>query len=538
MEERLTEFLGEYYATIEPLTRKVNMSYFDASISGKETDYEKSATYQIEVSKYYSNKKIYQLLKEFKESGEIKEPVLKRELDLIYNEFAANQFDEKLHEEIITLSTKIEQKFSTYRPTVNGKSLTDNDIDEILEKSIDSQELETAWKASKEIAPIVANDVIKLVKLRNKGAQELGYENYHEMSLILAEQNSEELDKLFDELDNLTKEGFAKLKDEMDEYLSVKFSIEKNELLPWHYEDKFFQLGPKIYNVNLDKFFKDQNIAELTKKYYNGINLNIDDILEKSDLYEKEGKYQHAYCMDIDRNGDVRVVCNIKPNQKWISTMLHEFGHAVYDKYVSPKLPWQLRSHAHIFTTEAIAMLFGRFAQNPEWIQKMIGISEEEKNQINVEGFNFLRAEQLTFSRWVQVMYRFERKMYSNPNQNLNDLWWKLVEEYQLLKKPGGRNKPDWASKIHIALYPAYYHNYMLGELLASQLYIYITTKVLKSDNTKNESFVGKTDVGNYLKHLFFSYGALYPWNELIVKATGEELTAKYYANQFLFDPT
>ena len=538
MEERLTEFLGEYYATIEPLTRKVNMSYFDASISGKETDYEKSATYQIEVSKYYSNKKIYQLLKEFKESGEIKEPVLKRELDLIYNEFAANQFDEKLHEEIITLSTKIEQKFSTYRPTVNGKSLTDNDIDEILEKSIDSQELETAWKASKEIAPIVANDVIKLVKLRNKGAQELGYENYHEMSLILAEQNSEELDKLFDELDNLTKEGFAKLKDEMDEYLSVKFSIEKNELLPWHYEDKFFQLGPKIYNVNLDKFFKDQNIAELTKKYYNGINLNIDDILEKSDLYEKEGKYQHAYCMDIDRNGDVRVVCNIKPNQKWISTMLHEFGHAVYDKYVSPKLPWQLRSHAHIFTTEAIAMLFGRFAQNPEWIQKMIGISEEEKNQINVEGFNFLRAEQLTFSRWVQVMYRFERKMYSNPDQNLNDLWWKLVEEYQLLKKPEGRNKPDWASKIHIALYPAYYHNYMLGELLASQLYIYITTKVLKSDNTKNESFVGKTDVGNYLKHLFFSYGALYPWNELIVKATGEELTAKYYANQFLFDPT
>jgi len=286
------------------------------------------------------------------------------------------------------------------------------------------------------------------------------------------------------------------------------------------------------------KFFKDQNIAELTKKYYNGINLNIDDILEKSDLYEKEGKYQHAYCMDIDRNGDVRVVCNIKPNQKWISTMLHEFGHAVYDKYVSPKLPWQLRSHAHIFTTEAIAMLFGRFAQNPEWIQKMIGISEEEKNQINVEGFNFLRAEQLTFSRWVQVMYRFERKMYSNPDQNLNDLWWKLVEEYQLLKKPEGRNKPDWASKIHIALYPAYYHNYMLGELLASQLYIYITTKVLKSDNTKNESFVDKPDVGNYLKHLFFSYGALYPWNELIVKATGEELTAKYYANQFLFDPT
>lgn len=534
MEERLIELLQEYYDKIDPLTKKVNLSYFDASISGKESDYEKSAAYQIEISKYYSNKEMFRQLKKFKESDKIKNPVLKRELDLIYNEFAANQFDEKLHEEIINLSTKIEQKFSTYRPKVDGKQLTDNEIDEILEKSTDPKELEETWKASKEIGQIVADDVIKLVKLRNKGARELGYENYHEMSLILSEQNSEDLDKLFDELNELTEEGFGKLKKEMDNYLSIKLGIEESELMPWHYEDKFFQLGPKIYNVDLDKYYKDQNIAELTKKYFNGINLSIDDIIAKSDLYEKEGKYQHAYCMDIDRKGDVRVVCNIKPNQKWMSTMLHEFGHAVYDKLVSSKLPWQLRSHAHIFTTEAIAMMFGRFAQNPEWIFKMIGISEEEKNQINAECCNSLRLEQLTFSRWVQVMYRFEREMYSNPDQNLNYLWWKLVEEYQLLKKPEGRNEPDWASKIHVALYPAYYHNYILGELLASQLYVFITTKVLKSDKVKNESFVGRQDVGEYLGNLFFSYGALYPWNELIVKATGEELTAEYYAQQFL----
>jgi peptidyl-dipeptidase A len=124
--------------------------------------------------------------------------------------------------------------------------------------------------------------------------------------------------------------------------------------------------------------------------------------------------------------------------------------------------------------------------------------------------------------------------MYSNPDQDLNNLWWQLVEKYQLLKKPESRDEPDWASKIHVALYPAYYHNYMLGELLASQLYFYIITKVLKSDNLNSESFVDKPDVGEYLKNLFFSYGALYSWNELIVKSTGEKLTAKYYAQQFV----
>ncbi|MCK7529636.1 MAG: hypothetical protein MZV63_00520 [Marinilabiliales bacterium] len=39
----------------------------------------------------------------------------------------------------------------------------------------------------------------------------------------------------------------------------------------------------------------------------------------------------------------------------------------------------------------------------------------------------------------------------------------------RLLAKPEGRNMPDWATKIHVALYPCYYHNYLLGELLASQ---------------------------------------------------------------------
>ena len=29
---------------------------------------------------------------------------------------------------------------------------------------------------------------------------------------------------------------------------------------------------------------------------------------------------------------------------------------------------------------------------------------------------------------------------------------------------------PDWAAKIHIATNPVYYHNYMLGEMMASQL--------------------------------------------------------------------
>ncbi len=532
--KEFVNFLEEYENYIAPKSKELHLKYFEATVSGNPDDYQKISELEFELSQYFSNKDKFEFLRKVRESGEISEPVLNRELTLLFNEFASHQFDEKLMKKIIDISTELEQTFSTYRAQINGKEYTDNEIDKILETSSDNSELEAAWKASKEIGEVISEKVIEVVKLRNEAARQLGYENYHAMSLLLSEQSPDEVLSLLDDLDKMTAESFSAVKLQMDEKLSARYSIPQKELMPWHYQDKFFQQGPKIVDLDLDKYFEGKDVVELTRKYYNGIGLEIDDLLEKSDLYEKPGKYQHAYCTDIDREGDVRVLCNIKPNYKWMGTMLHEFGHAVYDKYIERKLPWELRTHAHIFATEAIAMMFGRMAASPAWLHDVAGISEEEKSKISEDAELLLKTEQLVFSRWVQVIYRFESSMYENPEQDLNSLWWELVEKYQLLKKPDGRNKPDWASKIHVALYPAYYHNYILGEILASQLYYYISAKVLKNDFPSDLSFAGEKNVGEYLKKLFFGYGALYPWNELIEKATGEKLTPKYYARQFV----
>jgi peptidyl-dipeptidase A len=88
---------------------------------------------------------------------------------------------------------------------------------------------------------------------------------------------------------------------------------------------------------------------------------------------------------------------------------------------------------------------------------------------------------------------------------------------------------PDWAAKIHIALYPCYYHNYLLGELLASQLYDFISTNIANGG-----SFVGNKAVGEYLRNKVFIPGSKYYWNDMIEKSTGEKLTARFYAKQFV----
>ena len=93
-------------------------------------------------------------------------------------------------------------------------------------------------------------------------------------------------------------------------------------------------------------------------------------MIARSDLYEKKGKSPHAFCTDIDREGDVRVLANIVPNEYWMGTMLHELGHSVYSsKNIPQTLPYVLRSEAHILTTEGVAMMFERLSQAaaPGW---------------------------------------------------------------------------------------------------------------------------------------------------------------------------
>jgi peptidyl-dipeptidase A len=535
MEQEYEKLIADYEALMKPAYKDMSLQYFIAATNSTPENWELYAQKEMLVNKILSDKQLFERFKKIKESNLIQDPIKRRRIEVLYLTFLGKQVDTAKLNQITKLQSEIENKYSTFRAEYRGKKLSDNDVEEILKTSTNNKELQEVWEAQKKIGRVVASDIIKLVKMRNEIARELGFKNYHEMSLKLSEQDPAEIEKLFDELDNLTRNAFATEKSKMDEILAKRYNIKKEDLMPWHYQNRFFQEAPKIYDVDLDQYYKNKDIVQLAKDYYLSIGLPIDDIVARSDLFERENKNQHAFCINIDRDAkDIRVLCNIKPNARWMETMLHENGHALYEKYLDEKLPWDLKTPAHIFTTEAIAMLFGRFATNPQWIVDMLKISTEEAKKIQEPARNTLRLQQIVFSRWSQVMFRFEKSLYENPDQDLNKLWWDLVEKYQMLKKPAGRNEPDWATKIHIATSPCYYHNYLLGELLASQLQNYIITNIIKGKLGQDYSFVNNKEVGKYLIDKVFSVGAKYQWNEMIEKATGEKLTPKYYAKQFL----
>lgn len=535
-EMELKKIIKNVEGQIIPLRIVAAEASWDGSISGDPADFQRYSEASMKMTEVFSDKEVFNKLKDLKNGGEVEDPLLKRQLDVLYDSYLSNQADTALLNLIIEKESALELKYSEFRAIYKGEPINDNKVEEVLQKSTDNRDLEEVWKAHKVIGAEVAEDVLEIVRLRNKVANELGFDNYHTMSLKLSAQNPDEISALFDELDQMTKDGFVALKNEMDEKFSMRYRLPKEELMPWHYQNRFFQEAPNLYPVELDKYYKDKSLEALTVLFYQSLGMNVDRIMRNSDLYPKEKKNQHAYCTDIDGQGDVRVLCNIAPTEQWMSTMLHEFGHAVYALgHDCHENPYILRDAAHTFTTEAVAMLFERLSRNPEWMQINLGISEQEKNKIKDDCFKSYRLQQLVFSRWTQVVYRFEKEMYANPEQDLNKLWWDIVEKYQMMQRPKNWNNPDWASKIHIALYPCYYHNYQLGALLAAQFQHYIVNNITRTGDMKYDCYTNNPQaIGAWLSESVFKPGMRYEWNDMIERATGEKLTAKYYKMLFV----
>ncbi len=530
--KEFARFLESHLERVKPLLREVNLAYWNATISGRPTDFERSAQLQVELQRVYSDGGDFDKIHRWKDDPSIVDEIDRRQIDLLYRTYLRNQVDPPLNERITKLQSKIENLFNVFRANINGKEATSNDIRLILKESSDVVLRQKAWEAGKQVGAVVRDDMLTLVRLRNEAARSLGYDNYYSMSMELSEQNEEEIVRLFGELEELTREPFKIMKEEVDGRLASRFGIDPGEIRPWHYEDPFFQEAPRVYDVELDSYYADAEILELVTRFYNGIGLEVDEILSRSDLYEKPGKDQHAFCTDIDRSGDIRILANIKNDEMWTGTLLHELGHAVHDRYIDPGLPFLLRQEAHILTTEAIAMLFGRLSKDPDWIKDMTGITEAEKERIAEDLVRSLRLHQMVFARWSQVMLHFERQLYIDPEQNLDQRWWDLVQKYQMLTRPEDLDVPHWAAKTHIVSAPVYYHNYLLGELLASQLGHYIRKHILPPGAAP--SFCEHAPVGSYLKERFFAPGARYRWDELIRKATGDDLSPKYFVREFV----
>lgn len=525
-ESRLAEFIDRLVAEIQPLELEHNREFWLANTTGEKRHEDRSAELDARLRLVFARRDGYEFLKELRAGGPLADPLLERQSQLLWNAFRSKQLRPEAIEAQVRLEKSLESRFNNFRARLDGEPVTDNRIREVLQSSDDPGLRRRAWEASKQVGAEVERELLELVRLRNEGARELGFTDFHAMNLELDELDRTELFALLDDLERGTQPLWDAYKADLDRRLAARFGMPVADLRPWHYADPFFQEAPAA-EVDLDPFYEGKSLEDITEASFRAVGLEIRDMLELADLYERPGKCQHAFCMHIDRASEVRVLCNNRSNERWMGTMLHEFGHAVYDKYLDPSLPWVLRGAAHTLTTEASAMIFGRLSKNPVWMKRFAGADPAALDAQAGPLARAVREQLLVQTRWELVMIHMERALYADPGQDLRTLWWDLVERFQGVKRPEGRNAPDWASKIHFSIAPVYYQNYLLGEMLASQFQDHLLTSVGGGGAGRWERFISSAEVGRYFIEQVYAPGRRHDWRTLVRRATGRALESR-----------
>jgi peptidyl-dipeptidase A len=516
--------VAELEDRLRPLVVAADCAWWNAAVdAGPETERQRSEA-DLALSDALADADVFSSVRDARSATNgATDPLVARQVEVLHDWLAPNQVPAELRRAIVELQVSVESEFAQHRGEIDGVPVDDNEIAQILRTSDDADRRQAAWNASKTVGASVAQRVRELARRRNEAARALGWRDHFALALETTELDERRLFATLDAVDAATAAPFRAWKSGLDERIATRFGCAVADLRPWHYDDPFFQHAPPAAGADLDPVFEGRDLEALTVRTYEGLGLDVAPVLAKSDLYPRPAKNQHAFCIDIDRDGDIRVLCNVTANERWMETMLHEFGHGTYFAEVDRGLPWLLRT-MHSLTTEGIAMLFGRLARDGKWLEIVAGLDTGEVARRADALRDARRAQLLVFARWVLVMTNFERGLYAEPDADHDSRWWDLVERYQLVHRPPGRIAPDWAAKIHVAAAPVYYQNYLYGELVASQLQAAL--------HREHGGIVDRPAAGRALVDRFFRPGASCRWDALVESATGEPLTPAHLAAQ------
>ena len=205
-------FVREHEAKIEPIQIETNRAWWKANVTGKDEDFAAKEAAENRLNEALANPEPFARLKKIHE-GKIDDKVLAREIDVLYLQYLEKQVDPALMKRMTAKATRSKRHSTSSGQRSAAKSLTDSEVRQILQKSKDSAERQAVWEASKRVGPTSKTTCRDLVRLRNEAATQARLRRLSRDAAALERaEASRRCCKLFDELDELTREPFARAK--------------------------------------------------------------------------------------------------------------------------------------------------------------------------------------------------------------------------------------------------------------------------------------------------------------------------------------
>lgn len=428
-----------------------------------------------------------------------------------------------------------------------SRRLTANQIDELLLSSTNLAERLAVWEASKQTGPALKEGLLRLRDLRNRVAREMGFSSYYALRAAHFGMSVAELRAFNERLVREIRPLYEQLHAWARRRLAQRYDQPVPRLIPAHWlPNRWGQEWPGLVEgFDFDPLFRQRSAEWLVRQaaaYGESLGLPKipDRFWQRSDLYELSAdslrkKNTHASAWDMDLQGDVRSLMNVRPNFAWFATAHHEMGHVFYFlAYCRPEVPLILRRGASPAMHEAMAETLATPTVQPPYLRRL-GLWPEGLDPRDLRWLLHAALDQVVFIPWAAgVMAAWEHDFYELdlPADQLNRRWWQYVEHYQGIAPPSVRGEEfcDAATKTHVNDDPAEYYKYAHAFLIKYQLHQHLARKL--GQDPRHTDFYGRREVGEFLLRIM-QPGATRSWRDLVREATGEDLSARAMLDYF-----
>ena len=428
------------------------------------------------------------------------------------------------------------------------KTLTPNEIDNVLENSTDLARRKHVWEVSKQSGPALKPGLIELRRLRNDLAKEMGFDSFFALQVADYGMTVDEMTKLMEQFQTDLRPLYEQVHCWAKYKMAERYRQPPPRLIPAHWiGNRWAQAWPGLTSaVDLDALFKGKSpewIVKQAESFYTSLGMPSlpPSFWEKSDLYQlppgdprKKNTHASAWHLDIDK--DVRSLMSVEANYRWFETAHHELGHVYYFMaYSNPDVPLPLREGANRAFHEAVGDLLGIAARQPAYL-KQIGVMPEDTK---IDEIQYLLDEAMSSVVFVPfsagTMSFWEHDLYEDnlsPDE-FNKRWWDYVGRFQGVEPPEPRGEEfcDACTKTHISDDPAQYYDYAMAFVLKYQLHTYIAKNILKQD-PRNCNYYGNAEAGKFLSDIL-RLGATRDWREVIREKTGEDVSTRAMLEYF-----
>jgi peptidyl-dipeptidase A len=144
------------------------------------------------------------------------------------------------------------------------------------------------------------------------------------------------------------------------------------------------------------------------------------------------------------------------------------------------------------------------------------------------EIMRFVRARKASLLlrlRSLMALSIFEFLAYENPDQDLNKVWSRTRSRYLFVSE---NETPQWAGQSIYTMYPIYFQNYILAEMIAAQ-----TLQHLKE---RYGELLNNAKIAEFLIQNYYGPGSSVDWPEKVKRATGRKLSAEALVQQLTID--